>query len=193
MHITPVSVEKSSTTTDRGRDRRRPDPVTLTDIMPTLRGSLPDRLDPTRWPAGSRATLDDVVVQGFSLARAARLLGTPLMFRSPTIDPVGVVLLGVSGVTTGSPHFRVVCGRMRLSSSVTVDDGEMCWHEARLVGRTSLAHRRPMTISACGVQRTADLPVDLVPGDVVAIPVRVSPSAPAGCRLLDRIVESPDH
>ena len=167
--------------------------MTLTDIMPTLRASLPDPLDPTRWPAGSNATLDDVVVQGLSLSRASRLLGTPLLFRSPAGDPIGVVLLGVSGVTTGWPHRRVLCGRPRRSSTVTVDDGEMRWHEARLVGRTSLVHRRPMTVTACGVERTADLPVDLVPGDVVAIPVRMSPAAPGGCRLLDRIEQSPDH
>ncbi len=167
--------------------------MTLTDIMPTLRGSLPDPLDQTRWPAGSLATLDDVVVQDLSLSRTARLLGTPMVFRSPTVDPIGVVLLGVSEVTTGWPHRRILCGRTRLSSTVTVDDSEMCWYEARLVGRISVAHRRPMTVTACGVERTADLPVDLVPGDIIAIPVRIAPTTPAGCRLLDRIEKSPDH
>ncbi|WP_299569467.1 hypothetical protein [uncultured Williamsia sp.] len=167
--------------------------MTLTDIMPTLRGSIPDPLDRVRWPSGSRATLDDVVVQDFSLARAARLLGTPLVFRSPTDDPIGVVVLGVSGVTTGSPHHRILCGRTRLSSSVVVDDAGMYWHEARLVGRTSVVHRHPVTLTACGVERTVDLPADLVPGDVVAIPVRIPPETPGGCRLLDRIEESPAH
>lgn len=187
------TVEMSSTTTERGRRAGRPVVVTLTDILPTLRGSLPDPLDQTRWPAATHALVDDVVVQGLSLSRAARLLGTPLVFRPATADPVGVVVLTVSGVTEGGQGRRVLCGRTRLSSAVCIAADEMCWYEARLVGRVSVTHRRPATLTACGVARTMDLPVDLAPGDVVVIPVRMSPAAPGGCRLLDRIEESPDH
>ncbi|MEH3155636.1 MAG: hypothetical protein PGN29_09905 [Gordonia paraffinivorans] len=161
--------------------------MTLTDILPTLRGSLPDPLDRSRWPTATHTTLDDVVVHGLSLAHVVRLLGGPLVFRPATTDPVGVVVLTVSGVAVDAGARRVVCGRTRLSSAVTVDDREMCWHEARLVGRVSLAHRRPAPLTACGVQRLVDLPVDLMPGDGVVIPVRMSSAAPAGCRLLDRI------
>jgi hypothetical protein len=165
--------------------------VTLTDILPTLRGSLPDPLDRRRWPSGTHATLDDVVVQGLSLSRAARLLGTPLVFRPAAADPVGVVLLGVTGATDGVDGRRLLCGRTRLSTSNAVDSTEMCWHEARLVGRVSIAHRRPVTVVACATHHLVDLPEDLGPGDIVAIPVRLPATAPRGCRFLDRIVVTP--
>ncbi|MCP2160011.1 hypothetical protein LX12_001190 [Williamsia serinedens] len=183
----------ASTATERKSHAGRPVVVTLTDILPTLRGSLPDPLDRTRWPAETLATVDDVAVQGLSLARTARLLGTPLVFRPAAGDPVGVVALTVSGVTAGPEARRVLCGRTRLSSTVCVCGDEMCWYEARLVGRVSVTHRRPATLVACGAERTVDLPVDLGPGDVIAIPVRMSPTAPGGCRLLDRIEDSPGH
>lgn len=38
--------------------------VTLTDMMPSLRRTLPDPLDVDRWPEASHATTTDVVVAG---------------------------------------------------------------------------------------------------------------------------------
>lgn len=187
----PRTVEKSSTTTVCGARARTPDDVTLTDILPTLRGSLPDPLDRPSWPADTHATLDDVVVQGLSLTRVARLLGSPLLFQPTATDPVGVVLLRVSGVMRGTECRRIHCGGDHLATVATVRADEMVWHEARLIGRVSLARRRPVTITSCGIAHAVDLPDDLTPGDVVAMPVRMSSRTPRGCRLLDRIEESP--
>lgn len=58
--------------------------MTLTSILPTLRASLPDPLDPTLWPAVTVATVDDVTVRAVSMQRLAAIAGTPCCRTAPS-------------------------------------------------------------------------------------------------------------
>ena len=61
--------------------------MTLTSIIPSLRASLPDPLDPTLWPAVTVATVDDVTVRVVSMQRLAAVVGTPCVHTAEEAPP----------------------------------------------------------------------------------------------------------
>jgi len=61
--------------------------VTLTAILPTLRASLPEPMDPALWPAYTETTTDDVLVAAVSMVRLAGLTGTPCVHTAEQAPP----------------------------------------------------------------------------------------------------------
>lgn len=53
--------------------------MTLTEILPTLRRSIPDPLNPRHWPEHTMPTTTDVIVGGVSLTRLVELSHTPAL------------------------------------------------------------------------------------------------------------------
>lgn len=150
--------------------------MTLTRLLPTLRRSIPDPIEPRHWPAGTRVTTTDVVVGGFSMLRLAERHGTPSTHLDPaaagTVDGrmrhLGVVLATVRSITVGRDGRRVL---------IDAEPGphRPVWAEARLIGRVSVARVAAATAclsgDGCHAPAPLDLPGDLVVGDLIAVPV----------------------
>ncbi|MFD4422319.1 hypothetical protein ACFWN7_12570 [Agromyces sp. NPDC058484] len=152
--------------------------MTLTSVLPTLRRSIPDPLDPDRWPEHTRATVADVVVAGVSMCRLVELCGTPCVHtaaaslpgtggRPSPVDDRAVAVMTVAAV-------RVDDGTATIDLDAAVDDIGACWPELRLLGRASVAHERHFLIARTGVRGAGSvevtLPGDLVTGDVLVVP-----------------------
>jgi hypothetical protein len=175
----------------RARCRLRPDPrarrlMTLTRLLPTLRRSIPDPIEPDVWPHASVATTTDVRIDGLSLVRLAEVFGTPAVHVGRAAEP------GTNGRTASdAAHTGVIVVRIVAASvgargrSVTIDAGldELAptWREARLIGRASVARSAKTTlVTASGCLAAAlDLPADLAEGDLLALPYAVGADAAA--------------
>jgi hypothetical protein len=132
--------------------------MTLTRILPTLRCSIPEPLDATRWPAHTHPTTTDVVIAGVSLVRLADWCTTPCVH---TDDDASAV---VTTVTSVLPHSG---GGLDVELDAELDGVAAETAQARLIGRATPA-------ALCTVHagpRLMDLPADLHPGDRVALPV----------------------
>ncbi|QHC69707.1 hypothetical protein [Rathayibacter sp. VKM Ac-2801] len=153
--------------------------MTLTALIPSLRTSIPDPLDPDAWPGRTHASTTDVVVAGVSLTRLVEVCGTPCVHVGaavvrgtggcPSVLEQGTaVVVGVVAVTTGADGERRVLVDGRLDAVPAV------LGELRLLGRASAACARPAIVTGPGegvgdgVQ--AVLPRDLRPGDLLAFP-----------------------
>ncbi|MGU3291163.1 hypothetical protein [Williamsia sp. M5A3_1d] len=165
--------------------------MTLTDIMPTLRMSIPDPIDLRRWPPGTSVTIDDVAVQGFSLSTAATLLGSPMRWAADDHATTVVVVCSVSAVLDDPTHpiLLVDCDvRTGIPTDSDAPVIDMAWDHARLIGRVSVAHKHRVHLLGDGTHSrlphtrlaggdadavTASLPRDLVVGDRVAVPCGV--------------------
>ncbi|MCS5734298.1 hypothetical protein [Herbiconiux daphne] len=155
--------------------------MTLTNILPSLRRSIPDPLVADRWPEHTVATTTDVVVAGISLMRLVDVCGTPCVHVAAAVVP------GTHGRPSPLHDASVVVVRV-LSVELrggaasgerdVVVDGELCRAhaeptEARLVGRASTARK---TFARCHSVTSDDeplllpLPVDLAEGDLIALP-----------------------
>ncbi|UAJ79728.1 hypothetical protein IT072_01100 [Leifsonia sp. ZF2019] len=131
--------------------------MTLTRILPTLRRSIPEPLDASRWPAHTHPTTTDVVIAGVSLARLADWCTTPCVH---TDDDAAAI---VATVTAVAPHPGGGLD-IRLDADIAAVAAETA--QARLIGRASpaplcLAHLGPLLL---------ELPTDLHNGDRVALP-----------------------
>lgn len=159
--------------------------MTLTRLLPTLRRSIPDPLAADAWPHGSVATTTDVRIDGLSLVRLAEVFGTPAVHVGRAAEP------GTNGRTvSGAAHAGVVVVRLVEASvgargrSVAIDadldEVTPVWHEARLIGRASVARSAPtvlVTASGCTAPASLDLPADLGEGDLLALPYAVAAGA----------------
>ncbi len=155
--------------------------MTLTTILPTLRRSIPDPLDANRWPERTRATTTDVVVCGVSLLGLVELCGTPCVHSaagaapgtggrpSPLFDASAVVLR-VTEV------LRDAEGALLVLLDGRLDHAGAVWSELRLIGRASTAHDAPASVLGAGERGPlVQVPADLAPGDLLAVPVRGVP------------------
>jgi hypothetical protein len=61
--------------------------MTLTAILPSLRRSIPDPLQPRRWPEHTVPTVSDVVIGGVSLRRLVDITGTPALLTGDLPHP----------------------------------------------------------------------------------------------------------
>ncbi len=151
--------------------------MTLTDIIPSIRRTLPDPLDVDRWPAFTRATTDDLVIAGVSMTGLAQLCETPCVHSCDAVVP------GTGGRPSPSEATTVIVATVlatsltddRLHAIVTdacLDAIPVTWSEARLIGRPSTAYRRPTKVLTRGANAAAiaELPEDLAAGDLLAIP-----------------------
>ncbi|GGF17436.1 hypothetical protein GCM10007298_11820 [Williamsia phyllosphaerae] len=157
---------------------RRPVRVTLTDIMPTLRMSIPDPIDLSAWPPHTSTTIDDVVVEGLSMHRVADLLGTPCDWTTTTsqVGCARVVLCRVSAVVHDGdePIALVDCAAGHIGAD---------WTHVRLIDRISVAHKGTFRVLGDGSTAHArpdrpapvdgaevSLPRDLQLGDLLIVP-----------------------
>jgi hypothetical protein len=156
--------------------------MTLTHILPSLRRSISDPLDPDRWPEVTTATTTDVFVAGVSLLRLVDICETPCVHTAAAVVPgthghpspterAAAIVVRVTAVTHGRTGLRV-----EIDASLTAVSPILS--ETRLIGRASTAK----TVSAALVTLTRDaaredileacLPDDLTAGDLLAIPCR---------------------
>lgn len=149
--------------------------MTLTEILPTLRQSIPSPLDRWKWPVHSEPTTRDVVVGGISLMRLFEIGGSP------------AVLTGDLPLPTAGTDVTVLLFRITLrvdtqeSKRIALTDCsfegvDAVWEECRLIGRASTARTTPIELipgedgGAAWPHPVAMLPADLREGDVVVVP-----------------------
>lgn len=149
--------------------------MTLTEILPTLRQSIPAPLDRWRWPVHARSTTTDVVVGGISLMRLFEISGSP------------AVLTGDLPLPTAGTDVTVLLFRITLRVDTQEDkrialtdcsfEGiDAVWEECRLIGRASAARTTTIELipgeegGAAWPHPIATLPSDLREGDVVIVP-----------------------
>ena len=147
--------------------------MTLTQVLPTVRNSIPDPLTIDLWPEYTVATPTDVVITGVSMVELSHWCGTPCVHTAAAVIPG----------THGTPSTTEICsvvvatvtevrhgGRLRLVLDTDLDRCGAIASEARLVGRLS-----PARGIAAWVRDGSDpaiLPEDVHVGDLVAIPCR---------------------
>lgn len=139
--------------------------MTLTAILPTLRASIPDPLDKALWPANTRVTLTDVVIDDVSMCHLNELSGTPAVYRSRTWHGVVVVMRVLDAATTGHR-------RRSLSVDPMIEGAAPVWSELRLIGRVSTARVEATTVCESSGRRSGPvmLPADISTGDIVVVP-----------------------
>lgn len=137
--------------------------MTLTLLIPSLRRSIPDPLDPHAWPPHTSATLSDVVVEGVSLERLAGWCGTPCVH---TGDRDSVVVVRVEAVEDRAEGIDVWV-------DAELQHCEVRPGQVRLIGRISAAPAIPAAVrSGRDASPLSLLPADVRAGDLLALPAR---------------------
>lgn len=156
--------------------------MTLTAILPTLRASLPEPMDPFLWPAHTTTTTDDVVVAAVSMLRLAALTGTPCVHTADQAAPryrprgwapreVSVAVAAVVRVRHPRPGVVLLDLDATLPACAVLD-------QVRLIGRVSTAPatRTHVVIPSDGTadgpfhRLPAPLPADVREGDLLCFP-----------------------
>lgn len=156
--------------------------MTLTEILPTLRRSLPVPLTVHLWPVHTEATTTDVTVGGISLMRLLEVSGAPavltgdlpysLMGTHRTAGGTDVTVL----VFTIALRIDTQEGKRIAVADCALDGFEAHWAESRLIGRASTCRSVEIELlsgegsASRWPHPTANLPSDLREGDVVAVP-----------------------
>ena len=177
-----VSLEPAEPTPAARRTVR----MTLTRLLPSLRRTLPDPISHDLWPEATIATKTDVVVSGISLLRLVEVCGTPCIHSGAAIVP------GTNGRPSDTDKTAVLVvrvtevmqhasGKTVIETDARLDNLRLVWSETRLINRASTAHsgvvliaRRPVDpqLAFTTDVSSADLPLDLRAGDLLAIPSR---------------------
>ncbi|MFI8525653.1 hypothetical protein ACIGB8_14465 [Promicromonospora sukumoe] len=141
--------------------------MTLTSILPTLRASIPDPLAAGSWPARTRASVTDVVVDGVSLHGLALLCGTPCVHTADGAEPFVVLVTTVTGTTTTHDGRRLLVLDAGLAGP-----GPATWAELRLLGRASVARLVPTVVCDPDKVPLAEVPMpaDVATGDLLGVP-----------------------
>ncbi|MCL1868920.1 MAG: hypothetical protein FWF90_00690 [Promicromonosporaceae bacterium] len=145
--------------------------MTLTTLLPTLRASIPDPIAADHWPAGTHATLTDIVVDGVSLHDLALLCTTPCVhLAEASRGPISVV------VTTVLEAFTAADGTPTLVLDADLAGAGTAWRELRLLGRASRARCVPTAVCVRDAHLRAAgeawLPGDVAVGDQLGVPCR---------------------
>lgn len=140
--------------------------MTLTAILPTLRASIPDPLAAGCWPADTRATTTDVVVDGVSLHGLAMLCSTPCVHTADDAKPFTVVVTAVIDTTTTHD------GRRLLVIDADLARAGATWTELRLLGRASVARSVPTVVCDPDKVLLAEvtMPADVSARDLLGVP-----------------------
>ncbi|WIE65103.1 hypothetical protein DEI99_000825 [Curtobacterium sp. MCLR17_036] len=156
--------------------------MTLTAILPTLRASVPDPVDPFLWPAHTVPTTDDVLVAAISMVRLADLAGTPCVHTAEQAPPryrprdwaprdVSVAVASVARVRRPRPGVVLLELDAVLPRCAVLE-------QVRLIGRTSTAPLSTMyVVTRCDGETDGPfhrlptpLPADVRAGDLVCFP-----------------------
>lgn len=157
--------------------------MTLTEILPTMRLSIPDPLAIDLWPMHTHAIVSDVVVGGISLTRLVEINGTPALFTGDLPRP-GMPRERAFG---GGSDVTVLVFRVTLRvdtqedkrialTDCTFDGVSAQWSECRLIGRTSTSKNACIELipgdvgGASWPHPVALVPGDLREGDLLAVP-----------------------
>ncbi|MBF4567182.1 hypothetical protein ITJ57_00255 [Plantibacter sp. VKM Ac-2880] len=156
--------------------------MTLTTILPSLRRSIPDPFVPDHWPAHTSLSITDVIVTDVPMLHLVARQGTPLVHTAAAVIP------GTGGCPSSTERTSVVVTRVvavatgddghHLTLAAHLPDADVCWSELRLIGRASTTHSVAFHVdSASSVdpaddERRVQLPRDLAPGDLLAVPCR---------------------
>jgi hypothetical protein len=160
--------------------------VTLTTMMPTLRASIPEPIEPTLWPAHTVVSTADVAVAAISMARLADVVGTPCVhtaeqapprYRPRDWQPADVSVAVASVLRVRRPRIGVVLVELDavLPRSAVLD-------QVRLIGRASTAPAtQTYVVSPCYGSTDgpfhrlpAPLPADVHEGDLLCFPCLVA-------------------
>ena len=157
--------------------------MTLTEILPTMRLSIPSPLAVDSWPVHTQATVSDVAIAGVSLIRLAEVSGTPAVLTGDLPRPGRPRERSLGGGTDVTVLlFRITLRvdtqedkRIALTDC-TFDGITAVWDEARLIGRASCRRSTRIELipgdvgDASWPHPVAMLPNDLREGDLVAVP-----------------------
>lgn len=145
--------------------------MTLTAILPTLRASIPDPLAAGAWPADTRATTTDLVVDGMSLHCLALLCGTPCAHTADAGEPAVVVTAVVDTTTTHDGR------RLLVLDDGLARQGGAKWSELRLLGRASVARLVPTVVCDPDKVPLAEVPMpaDIGASDLLGVPCAADP------------------
>lgn len=157
--------------------------MTLTDILPTLRRSIPDPLNPRHWPEHTMPTTTDVIVGGVSLTRLIEVSSTPALLTGDLPSP-RTYLAGArdSGSDVTVLIFRITLridtetGKRVSLTDCRFDRVRPCWEECRLIGRTSTARNTDIALipgesgAAPWPYPSVKLPGDIHQGDLLTVP-----------------------
>lgn len=149
--------------------------MTLTEILPTLRQSIPSPLDRWHWPVHAVPTTTDVVVGGISLVRLFEISGSPAVLTGdlplPTTGTdVTVLLFRITLRVDTQENKRIAL------TDCSFEGVDASWEECRLIGRASTARKTTIELipgedgGAAWPHPVATLPADLREGDVVVVP-----------------------
>ena len=128
----------------------------------TLTTSLAVPIDPRLWPDHTTTSPDDVTVAGVSLDCLVDWCGTPCVH---TTDRASVILTRVETIET------LPDGTREAWMDAELEHCDATWQQARLIGRISTAHSSPVRLRPTNdPDRIVELPADLRPGDLIAIP-----------------------
>jgi hypothetical protein len=154
--------------------------MTLTQILPSLRRTLPDPHIQDQWPEFTTTSPTDVTVAGLSLVTLVQWCGTPSVHTAAAVVP------GTGGRPSETELASVILTRV---TGASVEGGQLnVWIDAdlglsrpivgqtRLIGRASTAHSARAALFPASpnsaILRTCDLPLDIARGDLLAIPCR---------------------
>ncbi|MFK3676659.1 hypothetical protein ACI2IP_02945 [Microbacterium sp. NPDC090218] len=149
--------------------------MTLTEILPTLRQSIPRPVDRWRWPVHTEPKTTDVVVGGISMMRLFEIGGSPALLTGdlPLPGPGNDVTVLLFRVTLRVDTQEDKHIALTDCSFAGVD---ACWEECRIIGRASTARATTIELipgeegDAAWPHPVATLPADLREGDVVVVP-----------------------
>lgn len=157
--------------------------MTLTEILPTMRLSIPSPLAVDSWPVHTQPTVSDVIVAGVSLIRLAEISGTPAVLTGDLPRPGRPR----ERALTGGTDVTVLVFRITLRvdtqedkrialTDCTFDGVTAQWSECRLIGRASGSRSVRIELipgdvgDASWPHPVAMLPGDLREGDLVVVP-----------------------
>ena len=141
--------------------------MTLTDILPSLRTTIPDPLSTARWPEWTQPTTTDLIVSGVSMLRLVEICDTPCVHVAAAVVP------GTHGRPSDRDSASVIVARVvglghdgRLALDADLRAVPACLDELRLIGRASTRRSRPFALGDAVVS----LPADLAVGDLLVVP-----------------------
>lgn len=157
--------------------------MTLTEILPTLRRSLPVPLTARLWPEHTEATTTDVTVGGISLLRLLEIGASPAVLtgdlpwpnpRAPRANGSGTDVTVL--ICTVALRVDTQQGKRIAVIDCALDGVDAHWAECRLLGRASTFRSVEIEllpgegVASRWPHPTAHLPSDLREGDIIAVP-----------------------
>ncbi|MCU1477168.1 MAG: hypothetical protein JWQ64_1861 [Subtercola sp.] len=160
--------------------------MTLTQLLPSLRRSIPDPLTPDLWPEYTTASTTDVFVAGVSLLRLVDICQTPCLHTAAAVIPgthgrpsltdrATAIVVSITSVTFTST------GTLCIRVDADLDSVRPILAEARMIGRASTAHATAAVLVLKDAEGddpgvvellTSGLPCDIRVGDLLALPCR---------------------